>query len=64
MAGLTAIVLSAKHSQSPQDPNQLTRIDDGPIMAAIDAAWKSKHPGAANLIAAGSDDDAVMWWPS
>ena len=64
MADSTAIVLSAKHGQSPQNPNQLTRIDDGPIMAAVNAAWKAKHPGTAKLIAAGTDDDAVMWWLS
>ena len=28
----TAIIISAKHGQSPLDPNQLTRIDDGPII--------------------------------
>lgn len=60
----TAIVLSAKHGQSPQNPKQLTRIDDGPIIAAVDAAWKAKHPTAPKLIAAGTDDDAIMWWLS
>jgi hypothetical protein len=64
LAGSTAIVLSAKHGQSPQDPNQLTRIDDGPIMDGVNAAWAASHPGAAPLIAAGTDDDAVMWWLS
>jgi arylsulfatase A-like enzyme len=56
----TAIVLSAKHGQSPQDPNQLTRIKDGPIIDAINAAWTAAHPGAGNLIIAGTDDDAWM----
>jgi hypothetical protein len=64
LADQTAIVLSAKHGQSPQDPNQLTRIDDGPIMDGVDAGWAATHPGAAPLIAAGTDDDAVMWWLS
>jgi hypothetical protein len=54
----TAIVLSAKHGQSPQDPNSLTRIKDGPIIEAINAAWTAAHPGAGNLIVAGTDDDA------
>jgi hypothetical protein len=58
LAGSTAIILSAKHGQSPQDPNQLTRIPDGPIIEAINAAWKESHPGAGNLIVAGVDDDA------
>ena len=54
----TAIVLSAKHGQSPQDPSSLVRIKDGPIIAAIDAAWTAAHPGAGPLIVAGTDDDA------
>jgi hypothetical protein len=64
LADSTAIIVSAKHGQSPQDPNQLTRIDDGPIMDAVNAAWAATHPGAAPLIAAGTDDDAIMWWLS
>jgi hypothetical protein len=52
------------HGQSPQDPNQLARIDDGPIMDAVNAAWKAKHPQDPKLIAAGTDDNAVMWWLS
>jgi Type I phosphodiesterase / nucleotide pyrophosphatase len=59
LAGSTAIILTAKHGQSPQDPNQLTRIDDGPIIDAINAAWTAAHPGAGNLIVAGTDDD--LW---
>jgi hypothetical protein len=58
LADSTAIVLSAKHGQSPQDPNALTRIKDGPIIAAINAAWTAAHPGAGELIVAGVDDDA------
>jgi hypothetical protein len=60
----TAIVLSAKHGQSPVDPYQLTRIDDGPIIDGVDAAWAALHPGAPPLVVAGTDDDAVMWWLS
>jgi hypothetical protein len=56
----TAIIVSAKHGQSPLDPNQLTRIDDGPIIDNINAAWKVAHPGAGNVIVAGTDDDAWM----
>ena len=58
LAGSTAIVLSAKHGQSPQDPNELTRIKDGPIIEAINAAWSAAHAGAGPLIVAGTDDDA------
>ncbi|MBV9800464.1 MAG: alkaline phosphatase family protein [Solirubrobacterales bacterium] len=58
LADSTAIIISAKHGQSPLDPNQLTRIDDGPIIDAINAAWTAAHPGAGKLIVAGTDDDA------
>jgi hypothetical protein len=58
LADSTAIIVSAKHGQSPQDPNSLTRIKDGPIIEAIDAAWQAAHPGAGALIVAGVDDDA------
>jgi hypothetical protein len=59
LAGSTAIILTAKHGQSPQDPNLLTRIQDGPIISAINAAWTAAHPGSGNLIVAGTDDD--LW---
>ena len=59
IADQTAIIITAKHGQSPQDPNQLTRIKDGPIIDAINAAWTAGHPGAGNLIVAGTDDD--LW---
>ncbi len=58
LADSTAIIVSAKHGQSPQDPNSLTRIKDGPIIEAINSAWKASHPGAGDLIVAGTDDDA------
>jgi hypothetical protein len=62
LASSTAIIISAKHGQSPVDPNLLTRIDDGPIMDAVNAAWDAAHPGAGALILGGTDDDAIMWW--
>jgi hypothetical protein len=57
--GNTAIIITAKHGQSPQDPNQIERIKDGPIIDAINAAWTAGHPGSGNLIVAGTDDD--LW---
>jgi hypothetical protein len=59
LSSSTAIIVTAKHGQSPQDPNQLTRIKDGPIIDAINTAWAATHPGAGNLIVAGTDDD--LW---
>ena len=60
----TAIVISAKHGQSPQDPYDLTRVDDGPIIAGVNAAWAKTHPGNTSLVVSGTDDDAIMWWLS
>lgn len=60
----TAIVLSAAHGQSPQDPNDLTRIDDAPIIAAINAAWTASHPHTGPLVAAATDSDALALWLS
>jgi hypothetical protein len=60
----TAIILSAKHGQSPEDPDDLTRVDDGPIIAGLDKAWKQSHPDAPALIASATDDDALMMWLS
>jgi Type I phosphodiesterase / nucleotide pyrophosphatase len=54
----TAIIVSAKHGQSPQDPNSLVRIKDGPIIEAINTAWEASHPGSGALIVAGTNDDA------
>jgi hypothetical protein len=58
LADSIAIVVSAKHGQSPQDPNSLVRIKDGPIIEAINGAWEAFHPGSGALIVAGTDDDA------
>ena len=55
----TAIIITAKHGQSPQDPNLVRRIQDGPIISAINSAWQAQHPANATLIVAGTDDD--LW---
>jgi len=59
LASSTAIILTAKHGQSPLDPNQLERIKDGPIISAINAAWTAQSGDKNNLIVAGTDDD--LW---
>ena len=57
----TVIILSAKHGQSPQTPSALTRIDDGPILDGIDAAWNAAgHAG--KLVAFAIDDDGMLIW--
>ena len=50
---------SAKHGQSPQNPYQLTRIDDTPIISGANAACgQNGNP----IVASFTDDDAIMWW--
>jgi len=59
LASSTAIIITAKHGQSPLDPLQLKRIKDGPIISAINAAWTAQTGDKNNLIVAGTDDD--LW---
>jgi hypothetical protein len=59
LAGSTTIIVTAKHGQSPQDPNKLVTVKDGPIISAINAAWAQTHPSNTSLIVAGTDDD--LW---
>ena len=59
LASSTAIIITAKHGQSPQDPLQLKRIADGPIITAINAAWTAQTGDKNKLIVAGTDDD--LW---
>ncbi len=60
----TTVILSAKHGQSPTDPNALTRINDGAILDALNAAWAAGHPGAAPLVTFSIDDDGMLLWLS
>ncbi len=60
----TAIILTAKHGQSPLNNNQLQRIDDGPIVAGVNAAWAARHPNSPPLVVQEADDDGLLWWLS
>jgi hypothetical protein len=60
----TAIILTAKHGQSPLNDSQLQRIDDGPIIAGVNAAWAALHPSNASLVVQEADDDGLLWWLS
>jgi hypothetical protein len=63
LANRTAVIVSAKHGQSPTVPAQLTRIDDGKIVDALNAAWVAAgHSG--NLVSFAIDDDAMLLWLS
>jgi Type I phosphodiesterase / nucleotide pyrophosphatase len=64
LAESTTIILSAKHGQSPTDPGALTRIDDGPIIDALNAAWSAAHQHAGKLVAFATDDDVLQFWLS
>ena len=63
-ANSTAIILTAKHGQSPQNNSQLQRIDDGPIISGVNAAWAKLHPTNPNLVVQVADDDGMLWWLS
>ena len=63
-ANSTAIILTAKHGQSPLNNNQLQRIDDGPIIAGVNAAWAAQHPSNPTLVVQEADDDGLLWWLS
>ncbi|MGI8572874.1 MAG: hypothetical protein ACR2L9_09680 [Solirubrobacteraceae bacterium] len=69
LARSTAIIISAKHGQSPQDPLALTRLNDGTIIDHLNDAWHKAHPSLGRLTAAdpgntaaGSRDDAFPLW--
>src|SRR5262249_32032295 len=64
LAGRTAAIISAKHGQSPTDPKALTRVDDGPIIDAVNTAWTAAHPKSGDLIVSASDDDGMLLWLS
>jgi hypothetical protein len=63
LEGSTAIILSAKHGQSPQTPSALTRIPDGPIIKDLNAAWKLARPSTTqDLVAFSINDDGMLMW--
>jgi hypothetical protein len=64
IAGSTAIIISAKHGQSPTNPNDLKRVPDSAIISAINAAWAVTHPSNPNLVIFASDDDGMLLWLS
>ena len=64
----TAIIVSAKHGQSPMNLAALNRIKDSQIIDALNAEWNSSHqggnPNATPLVAQGTDDDGMLLWLS
>lgn len=57
----TTIILSAKHGQSPTRPTDLTRIDDGAIQDALNAAWRAAGHSSDLVAFAVNDDGWLMW---
>ena len=60
LSGSTAIVLTAKHGQSPLNPDQLRLINSAAIVTNINAAWNESvgcAPNCPMLIVGGTDDD-------
>jgi Type I phosphodiesterase / nucleotide pyrophosphatase len=64
LASSTAIIISAKHGQSPTNPADLARVPDGPILSAINAAWATTHPNNTKLVEFSTDDDGMLLWLS
>jgi hypothetical protein len=64
LASSTAIIISAKHGQSPTNPNDLRRVPDSPIISAINAAWAAIHPSNPSLVIFSTDDDGMLLWLS
>jgi Type I phosphodiesterase / nucleotide pyrophosphatase len=62
LAGSTAIIISAKHGQSPTNPNDLSRVPDSPIISAINSAWATAHPSNPSLVVFATDDDGMLLW--
>ncbi|MDD4915682.1 MAG: alkaline phosphatase family protein [Methylococcales bacterium] len=61
--GHTAIIVSAKHGQSPQNRSDLTIINDTTMLTTLNEAWAAQHPTAAQpLVAHAMDDDGVLLW--
>nr|WP_246598761.1 alkaline phosphatase family protein [Nocardia tengchongensis] len=58
----TTIVVTAKHGQSPIEPDALTRVDDKPIVDAVNKEWAATHPQTPKLIEHSIDDAALVWW--
>lgn len=59
----TVLIVTAKHGQSPVSRDDLTIIDDGAMLDALNAAWVSKSGDTSKpLVAHAMDDDGVLLW--
>lgn len=63
----TVVILSAKHGQSPQNRTDLTIINDGDMIDALNCAWEKNSPTCKDatkphLVAHAIDDDGILMW--
>jgi hypothetical protein len=58
----TVFIVSAKHGQSPEARADLTIINDGDMIDALNAAWTAETGSAQLLVAHAMDDDGVLLW--
>ena len=64
LASSTAVIISAKHGQSPTNGADLARVPDSPILSAINSAWAQTHPNNTKLVEFSTDDDGMLLWLS
>ena len=50
LASSTAIIISAKHGQSPTNPDDLTRMPDAPIIGRHQRGLDGGPPGRGQLV--------------
>ena len=61
----TVFIVTAKHGQSPESRRDLTLINDGAMIDALNAAWAAETGSATTpLVAHAMDDDGVLLWLS
>jgi len=59
----TVFIVTAKHGQSPESRDDLTLINDGAMVDALNAAWATRTGSSVTpLVAHAMDDDGVLLW--
>ncbi len=58
----TVLVVTAKHGQSPRLRSDLTIINDGDMIDALNAAWAARSGAGTPLVAHAMDDDGILLW--
>lgn len=63
----TVVIVSAKHGQSPQNREDLTIVNDGAMIDALNCAWEKNSatcadPSKQHLVAHAIDDDGILMW--